>query len=693
MQVYDWRKEMISLVMHNSVIENQLINMNHLLQKTFWILILMFMIPCGNAQAPPADPLVDSLLKELTRAKEDSNKVTLLMDIGNNVSYYDAAKALQYARQGLALSKKINYPLGIARTHYLSGNCLLDLGEYEKSSAELDSAEIIFETMNRMDMIGKITLTRGNSYYMQSDLFNASHYYAKATDIFHNMNDTLREIIPYQNMIATLGEIKNYDKAITMSLKLLKILEARKDSLQMAHAYNHLVINYTALGKMDEAKKYIPPLLSFIKNTIDFNLASESYNVIGEFYLKNGQYDTAIGYYKIALEKSLKDNYQPALFNLSLGVAYLKKNELTSAWQYLNKAISLSAEANSKDIYYRTCLPLSQYYEKTGDFKNAYKYLQEYSKLNDSILVAETRQYSTQLEAVFENNKKENEILRLKTAELKKTLAIKKRNNYLFAAGGLLLLTGIFFSLKSRNDRHKRKLLEQEKQLQEEKITTLEKEQQVISLQSMITGQETERSRIAKDLHDGLGGLFSTVKMYFSTLQHERPELATDPLFIKSFEMADNASVEMRRIAHNLMPEVLIKLGLINAVQDLCNNINAGRLLKISLQQYGMESRLQASMEIMLYRIIQELMNNIIKHSQATEVIVQFNRHSERLTITVEDNGSGFNIDEATAKNNAGINTIKSRVSYLNGELNIDSKKGVGTTVIMDFLLSASADL
>ena len=137
----------------------------------------------------------------------------------------------------------------------------------------------------------------------------------------------------------------------------------------------------------------------------------------------------------------------------------------------------------------------------------------------------------------------------------------------------------------------------------------------------------------------------------------------------------------------------MIKLGLINAVQDLCNNINAGRLLKISLQQYGMESRLQASMEIMLYRIIQELMNNIIKHSQATEVIVQFNRHSERLTITVEDNGSGFNIDEATAKNNAGINTIKSRVSYLNGELNIDSKKGVGTTVIMDFLLSASADL
>lgn len=205
----------------------------------------------------------------------------------------------------------------------------------------------------------------------------------------------------------------------------------------------------------------------------------------------------------------------------------------------------------------------------------------------------------------------------------------------------------------------------------------------------MITGQETERSRIARDLHDGLGGLFSTVKMYFSTLQHERPELSNDPLFTKSFELADTASVEMRRIAHNLMPEVLLKLGLVNAVQDLCNNINAGRLMIISFQYYGMEQRLNSSIEVMLYRIIQELLNNIIKHAEASEVIIQFNRHSDRLTITVEDNGRGFNVSDVSV-GTAGISTIKNRVNYLNGQLNIDSKSGVGTTVIMEFLLNAS---
>lgn len=640
-----------------------------------------------NAAAQTEDPLVDSLTKELTTAKEDSNKVKLLMDLGNNVGYYDAPRALAYAQQGRELSKKIGYTTGMARTTYLAGNTYLDLGDYEKSKAMLDEAEKLFESLNRTDMIGMINNARGNWYYMQSDLWNASHYYTKATEIFHALKDTLKEIFPYQNLIASLGEIKNYEKAISLSEKLLVILRARNDSSQMAHTLNHIVLNYTALGKMKEASGYIPQLLSFIDHTLDYNLASDSYHVIGEYYYNNEQYDTAIYYYRIALDKALRNNYQPAQYNLSIGAALLKKNDLPQAYSYLTKAAEQARQANSKDIYYKVSFQLSEYFNKVNDHKNAYTWLHEHTKLNDSILVTETRHYSTHLEAVFENNKKENEILRLKAEELKKVLALKKRNNYLYGAGALLLISGIFFAFKTRNDKNKRKLLEKDKGLQEEKISSLEKEQQVISLQSMINGQETERNRVAKDLHDGLGGLFSTVKMYFSSLKHEQPALAENPLFIKSFEMADTASVELRRIAHNLMPKMLLKLGLINAVQDLCNNINISKLVKVSLQSYGMESRLNSNTEIMLYRIIQELLNNIIKHAQASDVIIQFNRHSDRLTVTIEDNGRGFDAGEVS-NDGAGINTIKSRVNYLNGHLNIDSRQGVGTTVIMEFLLS-----
>ena len=216
----------------------------------------------------------------------------------------------------------------------------------------------------------------------------------------------------------------------------------------------------------------------------------------------------------------------------------------------------------------------------------------------------------------------------------------------------------------------------------------LEQQQQVVSLQSMINGQESERSRIAKDLHDGLGGLFSTIKMHFSTLQHENAGLKADPLFAKSYEMINTASEEVRRIAHNMMPEVLLKLGLVQASQELCSSISGGKLLDVSLQAYGMEKRLNASTEIMLFRILQELLNNIIKHSQATEAIIQFNREGNRLSVTVEDNGRGFNLAETDGKTHAGLSSVESRVSYLNGKLSIDSQKEVGTTVMMDFLIN-----
>ena len=230
-----------------------------------------------------------------------------------------------------------------------------------------------------------------------------------------------------------------------------------------------------------------------------------------------------------------------------------------------------------------------------------------------------------------------------------------------------------------------------ETEIKEEEVKLLKRMQQVISLQSMVDGQETERTRIAKDLHDGLGGLFSTVKMYFSTLKHEQETLQENILFSKSYELIDTASEEIRRIAHNMMPEVLMKLGLVPALQDMCNNISAGKLIRVKLQSYGIDDRMNASTEIMLYRIIQELLTNIIKHAKATEAIVQFNKDENRLTVTVEDNGLGFNVLEGDNKKHAGLETIRSRVTYLNGTISIDSQQQVGTTVLMEFILNSEA--
>jgi signal transduction histidine kinase len=176
--------------------------------------------------------------------------------------------------------------------------------------------------------------------------------------------------------------------------------------------------------------------------------------------------------------------------------------------------------------------------------------------------------------------------------------------------------------------------------------------------------------------------------MHYSTLQQDTPLVKDNPLYKKTLDLINNASDELRKIAHNMMPEVLMKVGLAEALQDFCNNISSGKLLKINLQTFGMEKRLSSATEIMLYRIIQELVNNIIKHAYATEAIIQINREGNRLSLTIEDNGKGFDTKEVEEKRSMGMATIRSRVDYLNGRLTIDSRKDIGTTVMIDLLLN-----
>jgi len=287
------------------------------------------------------------------------------------------------------------------------------------------------------------------------------------------------------------------------------------------------------------------------------------------------------------------------------------------------------------------------------DFRKAYRYAELNKSYTDSASNIETKNNILNLEAKYKQEKNKKEIASLQLSNTEKELAVVKRNRLLLIGGAGSAILVLFLGMLYRNSRQKNIIAEKDKVLQEEQIRFLERQQ-----------------------------------LLFSTLQHERKELQQDPLFTKSYEMVNTASEEVRRVAHNMMPEVLIKLGLVQATQELCNSISAGKLLNVSMQSYGMDKRLNSSTEVMLFRIMQELLNNIIKHSHATEAIIQFNRDGNRLSVTVEDNGRGFNLSETDGKTHAGLSSVESRVSYLNGKLSIDSQQEIGTTVMMDFLIN-----
>jgi signal transduction histidine kinase len=237
-----------------------------------------------------------------------------------------------------------------------------------------------------------------------------------------------------------------------------------------------------------------------------------------------------------------------------------------------------------------------------------------------------------------------------------------------------------------RNFRHRQQLARQQVELQQQRIRELEKDKQLIAVDSLLKGQEEERSRLAKDLHDGLGGLLSGVKY---SLINMKDNLIITPdnmaVFERSLDMLDTSIKELRRVAHNMMPEMLTKFGLDEALKEYCNTVNAANLFVVKYQSLGMETRLDKATEIIIYRIVQEMLNNILKHAEASQAFIQVIRENDRLNIVVEDDGKGFDTAILETNKGAGWTNIRSRVEYLKGQLDIHSEPGKGTLVNIEF--------
>ncbi len=211
----------------------------------------------------------------------------------------------------------------------------------------------------------------------------------------------------------------------------------------------------------------------------------------------------------------------------------------------------------------------------------------------------------------------------------------------------------------------------QEAQINEQKIVQLEQERSLLAMTSMIKGQESERKRIAQDLHDGLGGLLSSVKAQLHDIERRVDALAGIDLYSRASEMIDEASSEVRRIAYDMMPTALSKLGLKAAIEDLASRLETHHRIDVDLQLFDLDNRLEEATEVMLYRIVQEACNNIVKHADASEVLIQTSRIQNDLVVIIEDNGKG--IQAGTDRNGIGMKSIESRAKFLEGQVDIAS--------------------
>jgi signal transduction histidine kinase len=200
-----------------------------------------------------------------------------------------------------------------------------------------------------------------------------------------------------------------------------------------------------------------------------------------------------------------------------------------------------------------------------------------------------------------------------------------------------------------------------------------------MAAQSVMVGQEKERERIARELHDGIGVLLSTASIHCSSVE-EKSDPKTSEMLKKANKLLKDASKEVREISHNMMPGVLSKFGLREAIEDLFEDVEDAGEIKVDLQITCKDQRLAENMEIMIYRVIQEMLNNTIKHAKATLISLTISRTEHALFINYKDNGVGFDENQLPHGKNIGLSGIRSRIEYLGGKVALISQPGEGTS-------------
>ncbi|MCB9360853.1 MAG: tetratricopeptide repeat protein [Flavobacteriales bacterium] len=555
----------------------------------------------------------------------------------------------------------------------------------------------------------------GFFYYYQSKYDSAENYYNRAIVASEMAKDTLT----WSKAIGNLGLIEsaksNYQKAATLLFQSLKIAESlnnpdssflagryldaanplilnsrNREGLELvkkgveigekinnkqilSNGYNSLASIYIHINEYDSAEYYLLKSIE-IKQTLNNLLGlAKGYNNLSQLKVDTKDYKNALKYAQKSLKLAIEygNQYEIANSYNSVGTCYLRLKEDKRAIYPLQEAIKNATEAGAINLKYVAHTNLAKAYYNLKDYKLAYEHYKIYQEHKNKLITEDYNKQITDSRTKYETEKKEAENNQLKIEnELKSneiaTKQAEKRTLIISFIALIIFIVALAFFISYKRKIKAQKLLQQEEKLR---------------FKAVIEAEEKERIRIAKELHDGLGQLLSTAKLNVASLEGNVDK--EDEILVKNAsDLIDNAVKEVRSISHNMMPVALTQLGLISAIKELTNKMNDSGLLNVKFES-NIETRLNSSIEISIYRVIQEILNNTIKHAQAKIITILLTKEKERLTLLISDDGVGFNTNEIENSKGIGWKSIFSRIAMLNGDINVDSSKDKGTNLLV----------
>jgi signal transduction histidine kinase/TPR repeat protein len=625
--------------------------------------------------------MTDSLENLLKSAKEDTNRVKMLDDLCWEYTLTKSKKSEEYARQMLGLAKKINYQKGI-------GNAYANLGASNYMQSKNDTAIKYFgmaaelrKKLNDKAGVGGALNNIAMAYQQQSNYTSAVSYYIQALKIFEEVNDVRRMSQANVNIGSLYNELKNYNLAIKYGMKGLEGWKSVSFKFGMSGAYVNIGNAYNGLKNYKEAIEYYEKALELQKELKNHYSMGRIYHNLGNIYYALGKYKKAEGYIEkeIPLKQEVGDLEGMSSAYHSLGNLFLKMGKTDQGITEFKKCLELARSIKNLDNVKWAYNGLKEAYALKGKAAEVSNYALLYDQVKDSLLNEANSRIIAEMHTQYETEKKEKENEELRRKSEVQVLEIQnteeKRKNQLILATSLFLLTSASSVFLYNRRKLKQKAIHTAEMAEEEKRR----------FKAIIEAEERERSRIAQELHDGLGQMLSTARLNVAGLEDSIIEEDREWLE-KSLKIIDDACIEVRHISHNMMPSALIRLGLMPAIQELVNNINSAKNLKVALNT-NLSGSLGKSLDITIYRIIQEVLNNMIKHSKADQIHLDIHRENETLRISIKDNGVGFDTSMLKESKGMGWKNVFSRVSLMDGDINVDSQPPNGTLVFIQLKL------
>ncbi|WP_155810472.1 sensor histidine kinase [Polaribacter sp. Hel_I_88] len=544
-------------------------------------------------------------------------------------------------------------------------------------NSKLDSAYYYFKKGKQFDFENK-------HYKAYESYIKSRNFYLKTNnkDSIAKCNINLYYLIKSQNNL-------NEDAKLYLD-DYSKYAEEKSDSLMQLKANNAYAAYFWNQDSISKSSKfYKKSLLLTNREELKQYKASVYLNLAFLYTLQ--QPDSANYFFKKTVSiLDSSDKITMVGFYINYALFLKKQRNFKEALIQLKKAEAIQLDAYQLKYNKIIFENFAHIYKEYGNYKKAFEYFEKFNLAKDSLNNTAQNIAISNLDKKYKNDIEKQELKTKNEKNEKENLQLKidkeKNRNFLIGALLFILFGGVIALLSHKNSKKKIKLAEKEKELASQKNITFLKEQELSIINAMINGQEKERKRIAEDLHDNLGSVLATLKLHFENLQinREKKKINQEELFNKTEGLIDQAYLKVRSIAHAKNAGVISNQALLMAVQIMAEKISLADKIKIEVIHFGLNERLENSLEITVFRIIQELITNIIKHADAKNATINISLYDKNLNIIIEDDGKGFDINKVDLKNGMGINSIKTRVKHLNGTFSIDATLGKGSSIILD---------